>query len=179
MLLNMKYKIHPWVQLSMTTRPRMYINQCCIHHFFWIYSKTYQKTKRNLMVQGAFFLIKLKYTQKGVNGKKKYPSLYYFPLHHIEIHIIHYSFQMKSPFRPIGFDDGYSHKEAKYPAIFFKQQLTACVEKIFGLIRDNMKKELLPLLGSCIQVIHPTFCFPAPRLSSSLVSALQYMCVCV
>ena len=45
-----------------------------------------------------------------------------------------------------------SHIEARYPAILFKQQLTACVEKIFGLIRDNIKKELSPLLGSCIQV---------------------------
>lgn len=45
-----------------------------------------------------------------------------------------------------------SHVEARYPAILFKQQLTACVEKIFGLIRDNLKKELCPLLGSCIQV---------------------------
>lgn len=42
--------------------------------------------------------------------------------------------------------------EAKYPAILFKQQLTACVEKIFGLIRDNLKKEISPLLGLCIQV---------------------------
>jgi myosin-5 len=41
--------------------------------------------------------------------------------------------------------------EARYPAILFKQQLTACVEKIFGLIRDNLKKELSPLLGLCIQ----------------------------
>lgn len=43
--------------------------------------------------------------------------------------------------------------EAKYPAILFKQQLTACVEKIFGLIRDNLKKEISPLLGQCIQVL--------------------------
>lgn len=42
--------------------------------------------------------------------------------------------------------------EARYPAILFKQQLTACVEKIFGLIRDNLKKEISPLLGLCIQV---------------------------
>ncbi|CAK9168639.1 unnamed protein product [Ilex paraguariensis] len=41
--------------------------------------------------------------------------------------------------------------EARYPAILFKQQLTACVEKIFGLIRDNLKKEISPLLGLCIQ----------------------------
>lgn len=59
---------------------------------------------------------------------------------------------MKSPFKYIGFEDGLSHVEARYPAILFKQQLTACVEKIFGLIRDNLKKELSPLLGLCIQV---------------------------
>nr|KAJ0193022.1 hypothetical protein LSAT_V11C800417510 [Lactuca sativa] len=48
-------------------------------------------------------------------------------------------------------DDGISPMEARYPAILFKQQLTACVEKIFGLIRDNLKKEISPLLNSCIQ----------------------------
>ncbi|WJZ84936.1 hypothetical protein VitviT2T_004510 [Vitis vinifera] len=58
---------------------------------------------------------------------------------------------LKSPFKYIGFDDSMSHVEARYPAILFKQQLTACVEKIFGLIRDNLKKEISPLLGSCIQ----------------------------
>lgn len=57
----------------------------------------------------------------------------------------------KSPFKYLGLEDGISHMEAKYPAILFKQQLTACVEKIFGLIRDNLKKEISPLLGSCIQ----------------------------
>ncbi|KAL9226046.1 hypothetical protein vseg_001900 [Gypsophila vaccaria] len=41
--------------------------------------------------------------------------------------------------------------EAKYPALLFKQQLTAYVEKIFGILRDNFKKELFPLLSSCIQ----------------------------
>ncbi|KAJ7966354.1 putative myosin [Quillaja saponaria] len=58
---------------------------------------------------------------------------------------------LKSPFKLIGYEDGTSHVEARYPAILFKQQLTACVEKIFGLIRDNLKKELSPLLGLCIQ----------------------------
>lgn len=58
---------------------------------------------------------------------------------------------LKSPFKYVGFDDSMSHVEARYPAILFKQQLTACVEKIFGLIRDNLKKEISPLLGSCIQ----------------------------
>ncbi|KAI5669604.1 hypothetical protein M9H77_19457 [Catharanthus roseus] len=58
---------------------------------------------------------------------------------------------LKSPFKYLGLEDGLSHMEAKYPAILFKQQLTACVEKIFGLIRDNLKKEISPLLGLCIQ----------------------------
>jgi len=56
----------------------------------------------------------------------------------------------------IGYDDSTVHVEARYPAILFKQQLTACVEKIFGLIRDNLKKELSPLLASCIQVVFLT-----------------------
>ncbi|KAF6146596.1 hypothetical protein GIB67_008882 [Kingdonia uniflora] len=58
---------------------------------------------------------------------------------------------LKSPLKYIGFEESVSHIEARYPAILFKQQLTACVEKIFGLIRDNSKKEISPLLGLCIQ----------------------------
>lgn len=42
--------------------------------------------------------------------------------------------------------------EAKYPALLFKQQLTAYVEKIYGIIRDNLKKELSTYLSLCIQV---------------------------
>ncbi|KAA8548908.1 hypothetical protein F0562_000592 [Nyssa sinensis] len=41
--------------------------------------------------------------------------------------------------------------EAKYPALLFKQQLTAYVEKIYGIIRDNLKKDLSSLISSCIQ----------------------------
>lgn len=41
--------------------------------------------------------------------------------------------------------------EAKYPALLFKQQLTAYVEKIYGIIRDNLKKELSSLISLCIQ----------------------------
>ncbi|CAL9113071.1 unnamed protein product [Musa textilis] len=41
--------------------------------------------------------------------------------------------------------------EAKYPALLFKQQLTAFLEKIYGMIRDNLKKEVSSLLASCIQ----------------------------
>ncbi|XP_010432598.2 PREDICTED: myosin-15-like [Camelina sativa] len=61
------------------------------------------------------------------------------------------TYGVRSPFKLHGPDDGASHIEARYPALLFKQQLTACVEKIYGLIRDNLKKELSPLLGSCIQ----------------------------
>ncbi|KAL6002148.1 hypothetical protein ACLOJK_037596 [Asimina triloba] len=42
--------------------------------------------------------------------------------------------------------------EAKYPALLFKQQLTAYVEKIYGMVRDNLKKQLSKLLPHCIQV---------------------------
>lgn len=41
--------------------------------------------------------------------------------------------------------------EAKYPALLFKQQLTAFVEKLYGMLRDNLKKEISPLLTACIQ----------------------------
>ncbi|KAL6978758.1 Myosin-6 [Sarracenia purpurea var. burkii] len=50
--------------------------------------------------------------------------------------------------------------EAKYPALLFKQQLTAYVEKIYGIIRDNLKKDLASLLSLCIQ---------APRTSKGSV----------
>ncbi|KAH9321117.1 hypothetical protein KI387_015756, partial [Taxus chinensis] len=46
--------------------------------------------------------------------------------------------------------------DAKYPALLFKQQLTAALEKVYGLIRDNIKRELTPKLNLCIQ---------APRVS--------------
>lgn len=50
--------------------------------------------------------------------------------------------------------DSLRQVEAKYPALLFKQQLTAYVEKIYGMIRDNLKKEISPLLGLCIQVYY-------------------------
>ncbi|KAL1554938.1 myosin-17-like [Salvia divinorum] len=63
--------------------------------------------------------------------------------------------------RMLGRLDDMRQVEAKYPALLFKQQLTAFLEKIYGMIRDNLKKEISPLIGLCIQ---------APRTSrSSLV----------
>ncbi|KAL8137294.1 hypothetical protein V2J09_003295 [Rumex salicifolius] len=50
-----------------------------------------------------------------------------------------------------GNDGTLSPIEAKYPALLFKQQLTAYVEKVYGMIRDNLKKEISPQLGLCIQ----------------------------
>ncbi|XP_061368583.1 myosin-6-like isoform X2 [Gastrolobium bilobum] len=50
--------------------------------------------------------------------------------------------------------------DAKYPALLFKQQLTAYVEKIYGILRDNLKKELASLLSLCIQ---------APRTSKGVL----------
>ncbi|XP_051120458.1 myosin-6-like [Andrographis paniculata] len=46
--------------------------------------------------------------------------------------------------------------EAKYPALLFKQQLAAYVEKIYGIIRDNLKKDLGALLALCIQAPRTT-----------------------
>ena len=56
--------------------------------------------------------------------------------------------------------------KAKYPALLFKQQLAAYVEKIYEMIRDNSKKEISPSLGLCIQ---------APRtFRASLVKGSSY-----
>ncbi|KZV15259.1 myosin-6-like [Dorcoceras hygrometricum] len=48
--------------------------------------------------------------------------------------------------------DGICQVEAKYPALLFKEQLTAYVEKIYGIIRENSKRELSSLVSLCIQV---------------------------
>ncbi|KAL2471932.1 Myosin family protein with Dil domain [Abeliophyllum distichum] len=53
--------------------------------------------------------------------------------------------------RVLGRLDDLRQVEAKYPALLFKQQLTAFLEKIYGMIRDSLKKEISPLLGLCIQ----------------------------
>eukprot|EP00798_Chlamydomonas_sp_ICE-L_P027112 gene27112-2337_t len=45
---------------------------------------------------------------------------------------------------------GFKQVEAKYPALLFKQQLDAFVQKIFPMIRDNVKKLISPMLSHCI-----------------------------
>ncbi|KAK9291547.1 hypothetical protein L1049_019495 [Liquidambar formosana] len=53
------------------------------------------------------------------------------------------------------------HKfEANDPTSLFKQQLTVCVEIMCGIIRENLKEELSPLLS---------LCFQAPRTSKGSV----------
>jgi myosin V len=50
--------------------------------------------------------------------------------------------------------------EAKYPAFLFKQQLSAFVEGLYGMICDNLKKDLSSLLSYAIQVLyHVIFIF--------------------
>ncbi|KAK9282815.1 hypothetical protein L1049_011037 [Liquidambar formosana] len=51
----------------------------------------------------------------------------------------------------VGKPNLHSKVEAKYPALLFKQHLTAYVEKIYGMIRDHLKKEISPFLNLCIQ----------------------------
>ena len=43
---------------------------------------------------------------------------------------------------------GFRLVEAKYPALLFKQQLDAFVQKIFPMMRDNVKKTITPMLVS-------------------------------
>ncbi|KAM1743039.1 hypothetical protein ACFX12_012967 [Malus domestica] len=60
-------------------------------------------------------------------------------------------FRSSSANLSVGASDLVRQVEAKYPALLFKQQLTAYVEKIYGIVRDNLKKELSLHLSSCIQ----------------------------
>ncbi|KAJ8547151.1 hypothetical protein K7X08_010737 [Anisodus acutangulus] len=61
------------------------------------------------------------------------------------------SFRGSSANLAIGGLDTVRQVEAKQPALLFKMQLSAYVEKIYGIIRDNWKKDLSSLLASCIQ----------------------------
>ncbi|CAB4292502.1 unnamed protein product [Prunus armeniaca] len=70
-------------------------------------------------------------------------------------------FRSSSANLSVGASDVVRQVEAKYPALLFKQQLTAYVEKIYGIVRDNLKKELSLVLSSCIQ---------APKTSKGSVS---------
>ncbi|CAA6655402.1 unnamed protein product [Spirodela intermedia] len=60
-------------------------------------------------------------------------------------------FRSSSAYLEVDGADVVRHVEAKYPALLFKQQLTAYVEKIYGILRDNHKRDLTSLLSLCIQ----------------------------
>eukprot|EP00775_Hariotina_reticulata_P007220 gene7220-7433_t len=55
---------------------------------------------------------------------------------------------------------GFRLVEAKYPALLFKQQLDAFVQKIFPMMRDNVKKSITPLLAHCIHTPRGTHSRP-------------------
>ncbi|KAK6781136.1 hypothetical protein RDI58_023320 [Solanum bulbocastanum] len=61
------------------------------------------------------------------------------------------SFRSSSVNLAIGGLDTVRQVEAKQPALLFKLQLSAYVEKIYGIVRDNWKRDLSSLLTSCIQ----------------------------
>ncbi|GKD25691.1 unconventional myosin, partial [Tanacetum coccineum] len=69
-------------------------------------------------------------------------------------------FLIQKNFRPAAALEVVRQVKAKYPALLFKQQLTAYVENFYGLVRDNLKKELGSLLTLCIQ---------APRASKGVL----------
>ncbi|GJZ74407.1 myosin-17-like protein [Tanacetum coccineum] len=66
--------------------------------------------------------------------------------------------------RSAGRTDHLRKVEAKYPALLFHEQLTDLLMKIYGMSRDNLKKELSPLLELCIL---------APRVSREAVAPWQ------
>ena len=61
--------------------------------------------------------------------------------------------------------------EAKYPALLFKQQLDAFVQKIFPMLRDNVKKEITPQLAACIHA--PRTATTRNRRTRDLTTALS------
>ena len=76
---------------------------------------------------------------------------------------------MDLPFGVGGFD-AMCQVEEKYPALLFKQQLTAYVEKIYGIIHDNLKKDIVALLNLCIQVFRK---FPLREYLGAIKSNLD------
>ncbi|KAM3405702.1 hypothetical protein ACQJBY_008301 [Aegilops geniculata] len=51
----------------------------------------------------------------------------------------------------IGGNGGLQKVRAKRPALLFKRNLRGFIEKVYGMIRDNLVKEISPLLGCCIK----------------------------
>lgn len=66
--------------------------------------------------------------------------------------------------------------EAKYPALLFRQQLTAYVEKIYGIIRDNLKRKLTPLVSNpaiALSISNQLTSSPNSSTSSSSTSPVE------
>jgi hypothetical protein len=61
--------------------------------------------------------------------------------------------------------------EAKYPALLFKQQLDAFVQKIFPMLRDNVKKEITPQLAACIHAPRTATATARPRATGERAGA--------
>ncbi|KAL4445379.1 hypothetical protein ABPG77_011204 [Micractinium sp. CCAP 211/92] len=66
---------------------------------------------------------------------------------------------------------GFRQVEAKYPALLFKQQLDAFVQKIFPMLRDNVKKEITPQLAACIHAPRASGARGAARRTTSGAAA--------
>ncbi|XP_031126297.1 myosin-12 isoform X2 [Ipomoea triloba] len=88
----------------------------------------------------------------------------------------------RTPLSSMGISSGYSGMEgnpsarsrieAKYPALLFKQHLTACVEKIYGMIRDSLKKEISSFLNMCIHAPRSARIRPLRGSSKSIHSSM-------
>jgi hypothetical protein len=65
--------------------------------------------------------------------------------------------------------------EAKYPALLFKQQLDAFVQKIFPMMRDNVKKNITPMLVSRVSHASSQRC---AVLDMSLMLSVSYPVWC-
>ncbi|XP_030490697.2 myosin-17 isoform X1 [Cannabis sativa] len=66
--------------------------------------------------------------------------------------------------RVLGGVEEVRHVEPRYPTLLFKQQLIAVLENIYGKLRDNLKNDITPFIGLCIQ---------APRYGTTRAGVLQ------
>ena len=75
---------------------------------------------------------------------------------------------------------GVEQINAKYPAFLFKQQLAAFVEKVYGMLRDHMKKDMSKALAECIQAPRPnrSNSAKAPKLSESWTVIIETLDKC-
>jgi hypothetical protein len=72
---------------------------------------------------------------------------------------------------------GFRLVEAKYPALLFKQQLDAFVQKIFPMMRDNVKKNITPMLVRPSTSAPPSVCLQLGQSTTCVSVALPQCCV--